>query len=119
MDDLMSRISGRRLHRSTDVVYPSCDKTMKVLVMDQVPKIADNGDMTIINKPSWFPLDHRLVPDVDISEFTISSIIKNGQIPNVVPTTGALDSVESFAEANRLASMIENDLSVNVSSNNE
>lgn len=117
MDDLISRISGRRLHRSTDVVYPSPDKTMKVLVMEQVPKISANGDLSIVNKPSWFPLHHKIVQDVDVSEFTIASIIKNGQIPNVVPTTGALDSVESFAEANRLASMIENDLSVNVSNN--
>lgn len=108
--DLISRISGRRKTRNESNLYPSPDSTMKVLVMEQKPIVNSRGDMSVQNVPMYYPLSHRLVKDVACSEFTISHIMKTGQIPNVVPTTGALDTVESLHEASQYAQVIENDL---------
>ena len=116
MDDLVTLISGRRFNRSVDYVCSEPDMSQAVIVMAQKPVLNEYGDCSVTNCPSFHDPSFRLVPDVDAQEFSIASILRNGNLPSLVPTAGGFDPISAQKQGAALANDLNFQLS-NIESN--
>lgn len=116
MDDLVTLISGRRFNRSVDYVCSEPDMSRAVVVMAQKPVLNEFGDYSVSNSPSFHDPSFRLVPDVDAQEFSIASILRNGNLPSLVPTAGGFDPISAQKQGVALAADLNAQLS-NIDSN--